>query len=258
MVGVGHLEVGAATREEHREDLLEVAVDRLEGHEEGTAHLAVDGRGDLDQRRAGALEVGHLLVDVVGALLEALVLLHGHLVDGADVGELLGQACRVALHGVAVLGLGQRQGVLEGVGAGRRDGGDGVLDLDLEPSGRDLGVGDGGLGGLEGRLGTGHLLAGVGDGPLERVGVGLGQAGTIAQHGGTRERALVDRVVAGMQGVDAQAQHLEGAGRALDARAAAVEVGDACHVQHLGQLVGGVREVFVCLHDYCSLLQCCS
>ena len=69
MVGIGHLEVRLSAREEHGEHLGEVGVDRIKDHQELPAHLALDGCRNLGEGTTGALEVCHLLVDVVGALL---------------------------------------------------------------------------------------------------------------------------------------------------------------------------------------------
>ena len=58
MLGIGHLQMSLAAREEHSEDLAEVRVDLLKRHQEGFAHLAINGHRDLGERLARALQIG--------------------------------------------------------------------------------------------------------------------------------------------------------------------------------------------------------
>lgn len=47
MLGIGHLKMSLATREQHGEDLAEVRVDLLKRHQKRLAHLAINGHRDL-------------------------------------------------------------------------------------------------------------------------------------------------------------------------------------------------------------------
>lgn len=138
VVGIGHLEVRLAAGEEHAEDLDEVGVDGLERLEELATHLTVDGARDLLEGRARALEVRELGGDVVRTLLELRVLVHGHLVHGAEPVNLAAKRRNLALTGLAVLGLGHLEGLLEHMATVRGDGGNRLLHAHLELSGLDL------------------------------------------------------------------------------------------------------------------------
>ena len=131
MVGVRQLDVGVTAREEHPKDLGKVGVYLVKHHQELTAHLTLDGARDLCERLLGALEVGHLLGDVVRALLQAQVLVHGDLVDRTDAVELPTQLLHRTLHDLAIIRLRQRERVLQNP-AVRRDVLEGTLDLHLD------------------------------------------------------------------------------------------------------------------------------
>ena len=186
-------------------------------------------------RAERALEVRELDSDVVRTLLELRVLIHGHLVHGAEPVNLAAKRRNLALTGLAVLGLGHLEGLLEHMATVRGDGGNRLLHAHLELSGLDLEATLLGLGPLELGGDVGHLLAGVADRLLEGVRVCLGQARAVAQALGPRERTGMDRLVALVERVDAQAKHLE--------RARALLRGTGA----LGELVDAARELAVAL-----------
>ena len=209
MLGIGHLQMSLAAREEHSEDLAEVRVDLLKRHQEGLPHLTVDGHRDLGERLARALQIGQLLLDVVGAALELLVLLHGNLVNGTKVVDLAHKLVEFALGGIAVRGRRKHERFLEHRRAIGGNGLDGSLDLHLELATRDLELVLRGGGGIDSLLSAGNLCLGILDGLLERSGVRLFQRGLVTQASCPIRRAFQQGRIAFVHGVDAQAQQLE-------------------------------------------------
>ena len=165
MVRVRHLQVCRAAGEQKPEDLLEVGVDGVEGDQELAAHLALDGVVYALECLAGTLQVLHLLANVVRALLEAGVLVHGNLVHGADAPERRPQVLHLRLRGLAVLRRGQRQGLLQ-VGPRLLYGADGMLYLDLYLALLHLHVACHGAGALQVLAGLVHGRPGLRDGSL--------------------------------------------------------------------------------------------
>ena len=209
MLGIGHLKVSLTAREEHGEDLAEVRVDLLKRHQERLAHLAVDRHGDLGERLARALQIGQLLLDVVGAALELIVLLHGDLVHRAQVVDLAHELVKLALGGVAIGGRRQHERFLEHRGAIGGDGLDGSLDLNLELAACDLELILRRSGNIDPLFGAGDLGLGVLDGLLKRSRVRLLKRCLIAQARCPIRRALQQGRIALVHGVDTQAQQLE-------------------------------------------------
>ena len=209
MLGIGHLQMSLAAREEHSEDLAEVRVDLLKRHQEGLPHLAINGHRDLGERLACALQIGQLLLDVVGAALELLVLLHGNLVNGTKVVDLAHKLVEFALGGIAVRGRRKHERFLEHRRAIGGNGLDGSLDLHLELATRDLELVLRGRGGIDSLLSAGNLCLGILDGLLERSGVRLLQRGLVTQARCPIRRAFQQGRIAFVHGIDAQAQQLE-------------------------------------------------
>ena len=209
MLGVGHLQMCLASREQHGEDLAEVSIDLLKGHQEGLTHLAVDGHRDLGERLARALQIGQLLLDVIGAALELLVLLHGNLVHRAQVVDLAHELVELALGGVAVGRRRKHERFLEHRGAIGGNGLDGRLYLHLELAACDLELVLRRGGGIDPLLGAGDLGLGILDGLLERSRVRLLERSLVTQTRGPIRCALQQSRIALVHGIDAQAQQLE-------------------------------------------------
>ena len=209
MLGIGHLQMSLAAREEHSEDLAEVRVDLLKRHQEGLPHLAINGHRDLGERLARALQIGQLLLDVIGAALELLVLLHGNLVHGAQIVDLTHKLVELALGGVAVGGSRKHERFLEHRRAIGGNGLDGSLDLHLELATRDLELVLRGRGGIDSLLSAGNLCLGILDGLLERSGVRLLQRGLVTQARCPIRRAFQQGRIAFVHGIDAQTQQFE-------------------------------------------------
>ena len=209
MLGIGHLKVSLAAREEHGEDLAEIRIDLLKRHQERLAHLAVDRHGDLGERLARALQIGQLLLDVIGTALELLVLLHGDLVHRTQVVDLAHELVELALGGVAVGGRRQHERFLEHRGTVSGDGLDGSLDLHLELAARHLELILRRGGSIDPLFGAGDLGLGVLDGLLKRSRVRLLKRCLIAQARSPVRSALQQGRIALVHGIDAKAQQLE-------------------------------------------------
>ena len=255
MLGIGHLQMSLAAREEHSEDLAEVRIDLLKRHQEGLPHLAINGHGDLGERLARALQIGQLPLDVIGAALELLVLLHGNLVNGTKVVDLAHKLVEFALGGIAVRGRRKHERFLEHCGAIGGDGLDGSLDLHLELAACDLELVLRGGGGIDPLLSAGNLCLGILDGLLERSGVRLLQRGLVTQARCPIRRAFQQSRIAFVHGVDAQAQQLErtrslacSADTTVDALKTMLKVGHAAlqrtqALARLGQAHLGIGEL---------------
>ena len=209
MLRIGHLQMSLATREQHSEDLAEVRVDLLKRHKERLAHLAINSHRDLGERLTRALQIGQLLLDVIGAALELLVLLHGNLVHGTKVVDLAHKLVELALGGIAVRGRGKHERFLEYRVAIGGNGLNGGLYLHLELATRDLKLVLRGGGSIDLLLSAGNLCLGILDGLLERSGVRLLQRGLVTQTRCPIRRALQQGRIALVHGIDAQAQQLE-------------------------------------------------
>jgi hypothetical protein len=95
----GHLQAGGAAAEHAREQLLQPAVDLVEGLLEAAARFPIDLADRRLQRRQGRLEVLVLRVEVLLALGLLLVLLHRGEVDRPQPGDAVGIALQLSLPG---------------------------------------------------------------------------------------------------------------------------------------------------------------
>ena len=234
MLRVGHLQMCLATRKQHGEDLAEVRIDLLEGHQEGLAHLTVNGHGDLGERLARALQIGQLLLDVIGAALELLVLLHGNLVHRAQVVDLAHELVELTLGSVTVGGRRKHERLLEHRGAIGGNGLDSRLYLHLKLAASDLELVLRRGGGIDPLLGAGDLGLGVLNGLLKRGRVSLLERSLVTQTRGPIRRALQQGRIAFVHGIDAQAQQFErarglacSADTAVDALKTMLQIGHA-------------------------------
>ena len=209
MLGIGHLQMRLTAREEHGEDLAEIRIDLLKRHQEGLAHLTVDRHGDLGERLACTLQIGQLLLDVIGTALELLVLLHGNLVYGTQVVDLAHKLVELALGGIAIGGSRQHKRLLEHRGAVGRDGLDRSLHLHLELAASDLELVLSRGGGIDPLFGTGDLSFGVLDGLFERSRVRLLERCLVTQACSPVRGTLKQGRIALVHGIDAQAQQLK-------------------------------------------------
>ena len=198
-----------ATREQHREDLLEVTVDLLEGLEEAVAHLAVDGGDDLLQRRAAASRSSICAPMNSRRRPKRLELLHGDRVDRPEVGDLLAQPVGAVLGDCPVVERFGRERRLERHAEFLDDAAHRLVDLHLELALLDPQV-----------AGRGVLLVDLGldfpdrvlravDRLAQRLGVGLLEAGAVLELVRPVLGALLQHHVEVVDRLDALAQQLE-------------------------------------------------